>query len=65
MAQRPDAVIVGEDYHPLGATDYAPYLTKADGYNAEVIITSDFPPDSDNLIRQSRQLGMTPLCQHD
>jgi ABC-type branched-subunit amino acid transport system substrate-binding protein/branched-subunit amino acid ABC-type transport system permease component len=63
LAQRPDAIIVGEDYHPLGATNYAPYLTKADGYNAEVIVTGDFPPDSDNLIRQSRQLGMTvPLA---
>jgi branched-chain amino acid transport system permease protein len=49
---------VGEDYHPLLAKDFAPYLEKVRGYEAEVIISGDFSPDSDNLIKQSGQLGM-------
>jgi len=61
--QRPDARIVGEDYHPKYARDYAPYLEKVRESGAEVIITGDWPPDSDNLIIQSRQLGLNiPLA---
>lgn len=55
---RPDAQIVGEDYHPLFAKDFGPYLTKVKGSGAEVIITGDFNPDSDNMIKQADQLGM-------
>ncbi len=58
LALRPDAEFVGEDYHPLFAKDYAPYLTKIKGSGAEVIITGDFNPDSDNLIKQADQLGI-------
>ncbi len=58
LAARPDAEIVGEDFHPLFAKDFAPYLTKVKGSGAEVIITGDFNPDSDNLIKQADQLGV-------
>ena len=59
LARKPTARIIGEDYHRLGATDFAPYLEKVRGYGTEVIVTGDWPPDIDNLIKQSRQLGMT------
>jgi len=58
LLQKPGARIVGEDYHPLNAKDYAPYLEKVRGFGGEVIVTADFSPDMDNLLKQSRQLGM-------
>lgn len=54
----PDAEIVGEDYHKLFLTDYAPYLTKIRASGAEVIFTGDWTPDAGNLLKQARQLGV-------
>ncbi|ACL03688.1 ABC-type branched-chain amino acid transport systems periplasmic component-like protein [Desulfatibacillum aliphaticivorans] len=54
----PEAEIVGEDYHPLFAKDFAPYLTKAKASGAEVIFTGDWMPDGGNLVKQARQLGV-------
>ncbi|MBI9075700.1 MAG: ABC transporter substrate-binding protein [Desulfatibacillum sp.] len=60
---RPDARIVGKDFHPLFVKDFAPYLSKIQGANAQVIITADYTPDSNNLTKQWDQLGMTiPLA---
>lgn len=55
---RPDAKIVGEDYHKLWLRDFAPYLAKVKGARADVIVTGDWTPDIDNMQKQSRQLGM-------
>ncbi len=55
----PDAEIVGEDYHKLFMTDFAPYLTKIKASGAEVIYTGDWMPDAANLLKQSRQAGIT------
>jgi len=65
----PKAQIVGEDYHPLWTKDFAPYLTKIKGAGAEVIVTGDWGSDIENLIKQSRQMGMNiplagPQVQH-
>ena len=54
----PEAQIVGEDYHKLFLTDFAPYLTKIKASGAEVIYTNDWSPDAANLLKQSRQLGI-------
>jgi len=54
----PEGQIVGEDYHKLYLTDYAPYLTKIKASGAEVIYTGDWPPDTGNLLKQARQLGV-------
>lgn len=54
----PDAQIVGEDYHKLFLTDYAPYLEKIKASGAEVIYTGDWNPDAANLLKQSRQMGI-------
>lgn len=54
----PEAEIVGEDYHKLFLTDYAPYLTKIKASGAEVIYTGNWPPDSNNVLKQARQLGI-------
>ena len=55
----PEAEIVGEDYHKLFLTDFAPYLTKIKASGAEVIYTGDWIPDAANLLKQARQMGIT------
>ena len=54
----PDAQIVGEDFHKLFLTDFAPYLEKIKASGAEVIFTGDWLPDSGNLLKQARQMGI-------
>ena len=55
---KPNAEILGEDYHQLFLKDFAPYLTKIKASNAEVLFTADWDPDSGNLLKHARQLGM-------
>jgi branched-chain amino acid transport system substrate-binding protein len=54
----PEAQIVGEDYHKLFITDFAPYLEKIKASGAEVIYTGDWVPDAGNLLKQARQMGI-------
>jgi len=54
----PEAQLVGEDYHKLFLTDFAPFLTKIKASGAEVIFTGDWSPDAGNLLKQSRQMGI-------
>ena len=60
----PGAQIVGEDYHKLFLTDFAPYLTKIKASGAEVIYTGDFIPDAANLLKQARQMGISLPFAH-
>ena len=60
----PEAKIVGEDYHKLFLTDFAPYLTKIKAAGAEVIYTGDWIPDAANLLKQARQMGLTLPFAH-
>jgi branched-chain amino acid transport system substrate-binding protein len=54
----PEAQIVGEDYHKLFMTDFAPYLSKIKASGAEVIFTGDWVPDAANLAKQARAMGV-------
>jgi len=54
----PEAEIVGEDYHRLFLTDFAPFLTKIKASGAEVIYTGDWMPDAANLLKQARHMGI-------
>lgn len=54
----PEARIVGEDYHKLFLTDYAPYISKIKASGAEVIFTGDWVPDAANLAKQTRAMGV-------
>ena len=54
----PQGEIVGEDYHRLFLTDFAPYLTKIKASGAEVVYTGDWIPDAANLLKQTRQMGI-------
>ncbi len=60
----PEAQIVGEDYHKLFLTDFAPYLEKIKASGAEVIFTGDWMPDASNLAKQSRQMGVNLPFAH-
>jgi ABC-type branched-subunit amino acid transport system substrate-binding protein len=60
----PEAQIVGEDFHKLFLTDFAPYLSKIKASGAEVIYTGDWDPDAFNLLKQARQMDITlPMAQ--
>ncbi len=54
----PEAEIVGEDYHKLFLTDFAPYLEKIKASRAEAIYTGDWIPDAANLLKQARAMGI-------
>ena len=54
----PEAQVVGEDYHKLFITDFAPYLEKIKASGAEAIYTGDWVPDAANLLKQTRQMGI-------
>ncbi len=54
----PEAQLVGEDYHKLFLTDFAPYLTKIKASGAEVIFTGDWTPDGPNMLKQARQMDI-------
>ncbi len=59
----PEAELVGEDYHRLFETDFAPYLTKVKASGAEAIWTGDWLPDGGNLLKQARAMGLNiPIC---
>jgi branched-chain amino acid transport system substrate-binding protein len=64
----PDAEIVGEDYHPLGATkDFGPYITKIIAAKADAVVVESFGPDLINMIKQSRAMGLKapfPFLSH-
>ncbi|MBI4764993.1 MAG: ABC transporter substrate-binding protein [Deltaproteobacteria bacterium] len=60
----PGAQIVGEDFHKLFMTDFAPYISKIKASGAEVIFTGDWNPDALNLLKQARQMGVhIPIAQ--
>ncbi len=63
---KPNAEIIGEVYHPLFMKDFAPYMTKIQAANPDVIFTSDWMPDGQNLIKTARSLGINiPIATRD
>lgn len=52
----PEGQIVGEDYHKLFITDFAPYLTKIKASGADIIFSGDFLPDGANLAKQAYEM---------
>jgi branched-chain amino acid transport system substrate-binding protein len=65
-------VVVGEDLHPLGQTDYSSYLTKARNSDADVLVFSNYGPDCINASKAAVQLGLNKkmlfggiLCGND
>jgi branched-chain amino acid transport system substrate-binding protein len=55
---KPGWQLVGEDYHPLGAKDLAPYISKVVSSGAEVMITGNYGADLRVLLKQAAGLGL-------
>ena len=55
---KPDWQLVGEDYHPIGTKDLAPYISKVISSGAEVVITGNFGADLRVLLKQASGLGL-------
>jgi branched-chain amino acid transport system substrate-binding protein len=49
---------IGNDRHPLGATDYSSYMTKARNTNADVLVFCNYGPDCQNATKAAVQLGL-------
>ena len=60
----PEAQVVGEDFHKLFNTDFAPYLTKIKASGAEVVFTGNWGVDADNLLKQARAMGLNVAFAH-
>jgi branched-chain amino acid transport system substrate-binding protein len=55
---KPDWQLVGEDYHPIGAKDMGPYISKVISSGAEVMITGNYGADLRVLLKQASGLGL-------
>ena len=55
---KPDWQLVGEDYHPIGAKDLGPYISKVIASGAEVMITGDYGADLRVMLKQAAGLGL-------
>ena len=55
---KPDWQLVGEDYHPIGTKDLAPYISKVIASGAEVVITGNWGSDIQVLVKQGASLGL-------
>ncbi len=55
---KPEAEIVGEDFHELWLKDFAPFLTKVMAAQPQVLYTADWMPDAENLLKQARNMGL-------
>lgn len=55
---KPDWQLVGEDYHPIGAKDLGPYVSKVINSGAEVVITGNYGADLRVFVKQAGSLGM-------
>jgi len=57
--RRPDAIIVGDELHPIGRIrDFAPYAAKIRASGADTVITGNWGNDLTFLIRAARDAGL-------
>ena len=56
---RPDIKIVGEELIPLGKVkDFSPYITKIKGSGAQVLITGNWGPDLNLMLKAAVETGL-------
>ena len=56
---RPDIKIVGEEFIPLGKVkDFSPYITKIKGSGAQVLITGNWGPDLNLMLKSAVESGL-------
>jgi branched-chain amino acid transport system substrate-binding protein len=58
---RPDIAIVGNELIPLGKVqDFSPYISKIKASGAQALITGNFGPDMNLLIKAGMDAGLVP-----
>ncbi len=57
--------IAGEEYPPLGTTNYAPYITKAMAAKPDVVGVIIFGAGYARVLKQLRQMGLTAHIHHN
>jgi len=50
--------VMGEDLHPLGATEYSSYMTKASNTDADVMVFCNYGPDTQNSVNAFVRQGL-------
>jgi len=50
--------VMGEDLHPLGATEYSSYMTKASNTEADVMVFCNYGPDTQNSVTAFVRQGL-------
>lgn len=58
VAKEVGATVVGEIRHPLGATDYSPYLPRLMALRPDVIVFNNFGRDNQISIKQAGEFGL-------
>ena len=58
-ALRPDIKVMGEEFIPLGKVkDFSPYITKIKGTGAQVLITGNWGPDLNLMLKAAVESGL-------
>jgi branched-chain amino acid transport system substrate-binding protein len=63
VAKEVGAVVVGEVRHPLGTTDYSPFLPRLKAMGADVLVFNNFGADNRISIKQAGDFGMKKQMQ--
>ncbi|MDN4052032.1 ABC transporter substrate-binding protein [Massilia sp. YIM B02763] len=58
VAKEVGAQVVGEIRHPLGATDYSPFLPRLMAMHPDVLVFNNFGRDNQISIKQAAEFGM-------
>nr|WP_061168267.1 branched-chain amino acid ABC transporter substrate-binding protein [Caballeronia hypogeia] len=57
--RRPDVVIAGDEFHPIGRVkDFAPYIAKIRASGADAVITGNWGNDLTLLVKAAREQGL-------
>lgn len=58
-AKRPDIVVVGDEFHPIGRVkDFAPYIAKIRASGADAVVTGNWGNDLTLLVKAAREQGL-------
>ncbi len=64
-ARMPEASLIGTDFHPMGAKEFGPFITKIKAAKPDVVVCASLTNDLVNFLRQARDLGLgVPVASH-
>jgi len=56
-------ILLGNSYHPLGETEYSPYITKAMSAKADCVLFLNFSGDTVNALKQAQNFGLKKVSK--